>query len=130
MYYRWTEKATIIPPEKRGKWIRTTHSKLLTKYPQYLIWVRSGHMEIKDESSTAKQIAQRKMWQMIGRTVGLTKQMRLLAAELRANFPDEYDKYMSDMQVISHFYNHCSNIDMGLMLKKYHPNLYNSTAPS
>ena len=133
MYYRWTEKArpfiSSYDGEVVGKWKRISCNALLKKYPQYRQWVRQGDMETKDESSTAKQIAQRKLWQMIGRTVGLTKQMKLLAQELRANFPEEYDKYMSDMQVISHFYHHCSNIDMGLMLKKYYPHLYNSPAP-
>lgn len=128
MYYRWTEKATIIQPEKRGKWIRTTHSKLLTKYPQYLIWVLSGHMEIKDESSTAKQIAQRKMWQFAGRIRALEVQQIQLAKELRNEFPHMFKNY-SIMAVLGGFNADNNSMDMGLLLKKYYPHLYNSTTP-
>lgn len=130
MYYRWTEKATIVPPENRGKWIRTSFRKLLVKHPQYLIWVQSEYMEIKEESSTAKQIAQRKMWQLQGRMLALVSQQRLLVAELKANFPAEFDRYTSHDNVIAQFHADVTTIDMGLLLKKYRPDIFKSEPES
>ena len=128
MYYRWTEKArpfiSSYDGEVVGKWKRIKYSELLKKYPQYWQWVRQGDMEIKDESSTPKQIAQRKMWQLLGRTKALSSQMSVLAAELRANYPHEFGKYMSDELVIGHMWHAANSMDMGLVLKKYYPDLF------
>lgn len=91
MYYRWTEKArpfiSSYDGEVVGKWKRIKRNALLKKYPQYRQWVMQGDMEIKDESSTPKQVAQRKMWQLQGRILALQAQEIQLAKELREHFP-------------------------------------------
>lgn len=132
MYYRWTKRArpfiSSYDGEVVGKWKRISCNALLKKYPQYRQWVRQGDMEIKDESSTAKQIAQRKMWQLQGRILALQSQEIQLAKELREHFPYHF-KNLGISSVIQEFHSDVTNIDMGLLLKKYYPHLYNSTTP-
>lgn len=126
MYYRWTESAKNLDAFKKnfaeiGKWYRARWNQIREEIPEYYHLVRQGYIEEKPESSTRKQVNQRKMWQFVGRIKALDKQEKVLIADLRRTYPRRF-RTMSDADVVAMFYQDAVTNDLGLMVKIYNGN--------
>lgn len=134
MYYRWTEAATNLLvrqqlKEETGKWYRKTYRNLEEDLPFWYHLTQQGYIETKDESSSPKQLAQRRMWQLAGRLRGLMALEQQLAKEISNEFPSHF-KNISTNQVMGTFYTDVNSLDTGLLLKKYYPDLYKTCLPT
>lgn len=132
MQYRWTIKVhgnakvrMDFLEEVPLKWYKCKQADMRERVPLYHLHEKEGTLEIKEETPSPKQAAQRKLWQFMGRMRALESQQIQLAKELRNEFPYMFKNY-SIMAVLGRFNADTNSIDMGLMLKKYYPHLYDS----
>lgn len=89
--------------------------------------LQSGEIEIRDK--TPKQAAQNIMWQLQGRMLALASAEDQLVKELREQYPKHFKK-LSHRDIINEFYADVTIIDMGLLLKKYCPDLFKQSEPT
>lgn len=133
MYYRWTDKAVnaderINLGDKIGKWYRIKACEIRNHIPSYYGYLRQDYLEIKDESSSPKQLAQRRMWQYRGRALSIQSQINQLTRELTSEFPMKF-KHLRNASVIHLFVTDVNSIDLGLLLQKYYPDLFKPATP-
>lgn len=100
MYYRWTSKAINCQDYKNladdiNKWYRESYSSFIKALPNYYDLQVNGYLEIKDESNSPKQWANRKLWELEGRTLACFRQVHLLVETYKVFWPQEWNYYQS-----------------------------------